>query len=90
MKEEKDKVESGETFLKQSNKMDRRSFMVNTAKAVIPTIGILGLTLAEFPGKALAATCQGSCSGSCAGECKRTCRDICANSCTVGCTSNSK
>ena len=72
------------------DKMDRRSFMVNAAKVVIPTLGILGLTLSEFSGKALAAGCQGSCSGGCAGGCNKTCRDICANSCTVGCSSNSK
>ena len=74
----------------KDNKMNRRSFMVNTAKVVIPTLGIIGLTLAEFSKTAFAANCQGSCSGSCAGECKRTCRDICANSCTVGCASNKK
>ncbi|MBP2666702.1 MAG: putative cytosolic protein [Firmicutes bacterium] len=75
---------------KEKDKMDRRSFMVNTAKIVIPTLGILGLTLSGFSQKAFAASCQGSCSGGCAGECQKTCRDICANSCTVGCSSNSK
>jgi len=30
------------------DQMNRRSFMVNTAKVVIPTLGIMGLTLAEF------------------------------------------
>ncbi len=72
------------------DKMDRRGFMVHTAKVLIPTLGLLGLTMAEFSKTAFAASCQGSCSGSCAGECQRTCRDICANSCTVGCTSNKK
>jgi CXXX repeat radical SAM target protein len=74
----------------EKGKMDRRSFMVNTAKVIIPTLGILGLTLTQLSSKAFAASCQGSCSGGCAGECKKTCRDICANSCTVGCSSNSK
>lgn len=75
-------------------KMDRREFF---GKMVLPTIGILGLSLG-LSGKAFAAscvnTCTGgcalSCSGGCQGDCYKTCRDICANSCTVGCSSNSK
>lgn len=74
----------------KNDKMNRRSFMVNTAKVVIPTLAVLGLSVADVSKKAFAASCQGSCSGDCAGECKRTCRDICANSCTVGCSSNSQ
>ena len=97
MKEEEEKLENGKTNLDETKKMDRRSFMVNTAKVLIPTLGILGLTLSEFSSKAFAASCSGTCAsgcfgctGGCAGECNRTCRDICANSCTVGCSSNSK
>ncbi|MDR3566093.1 MAG: Cys-Xaa-Xaa-Xaa repeat radical SAM target protein [Negativicutes bacterium] len=93
MKEEEEKKKK--TLFNETEKMDRRNFFVHSAKMVIPTLGILGLSL-ELPKIAEAAcpdTCSGGCSntcsgcfgctGSCAGECSKTCRDICANSCTV-------
>lgn len=77
--------------------VDRRGFFTTVGKAIIPTLGIIGLSLMPLSTRPAAAdcsdtcsggcadTCQGcfGCTGSCAGECDRTCRDICANSCTV-------
>lgn len=77
--------------------VDRRGFFTTVGKTIIPTLGIIGLSLMQISPKPAAAdcanacsggcsgTCQGcfGCTGSCAGECDRTCRDICANSCTV-------
>ncbi|ABC78743.1 Cys-Xaa-Xaa-Xaa repeat radical SAM target protein [Syntrophus aciditrophicus] len=86
-----------ETVYGKTEKVDRRGFFTTVGKAIIPTLGILGLSLMQLSPKPAAAdcadtcsggcseTCQGctGCTGSCAGECDRTCRDICANSCTV-------
>ncbi len=85
------------SMLDQTEKIDRREFIATAGKVIIPTLGILGLSLMGFSGKAAAGSCEGTCAsgcfgctGGCAGECNTTCRDICANSCTVGCSSNSQ
>ncbi len=96
----KDDAKSGKplkSLLGNTEKIDRRDFMAAAGKIIIPTLGILGLSLMGLPRKAAAGSCEGTCAsgcfgctGGCAGECNTTCRDICANSCTVGCSSNSQ
>ncbi len=86
------------SMLDQKEKIDRREFIATAGKVIIPTLGVLGLSLMGFSRKASAGSCEGtcsggcalSCSGGCAGDCNSTCRDICANSCTVGCSSASQ
>jgi CXXX repeat radical SAM target protein len=88
--------EDVESVAEKTEKMDRRGFFSTVGKAIIPTLGILGLSLTAFSTKANAAcadTCTGgcsnsckgcfSCTGGCSGTCDRTCVGICADSCTV-------
>ena len=67
-----------------AGKMDRRDFLVTTGKLVIPTLGILGLSL-KFTGQAQAATCSFACSSGCSGSCGSDCSNACANNCIGGC-----
>ena len=74
----------------KESKMDRRDFFVKAAKLVIPTIGIMGLTLTLFPKKAAAVgscqyrTCLSACEGFCDGSCSGTCQNKCEGSCFGG------
>lgn len=59
----------------QDNRMGRRDFFVTAGKLVIPTLGILGLSLV-IGDKAQAAGCKNcasNCTRSCIGSCTATC-----------------
>ena len=62
-----------------NQRMDRRDFFISAGKLLIPTLGILGLSL-SLGGKAQAADCKGTCSGSCSGGCT-SCVGTCATTC---------
>ena len=71
-----------------TDRMDRRDFLSYTGKVVIPTLGILGLTLSAFPLTAAAgcnSTCAGSCSVSCANRCDGSCKGGCSDNCGSTC-----
>lgn len=69
-----------------SGKMNRRELFSKTAKVAIPTLGIIGLTLAGLSGKAeaggiwLCSGCGDSCSSSCESGCQG-CKGSCGNMC---------
>jgi len=79
-KGEAKKSNNSETI--STEKMDRRDFFVTAGKVIIPTLGIIGLSLA-IGGKVQAATCSGNCTGSCTGckggcwSCVGTCQETC-------------
>ena len=60
-------------------RMGRRDFFLNAGKLVIPTLGILGLSI-TLGGRAQAAGCKGTCSGSCTEGCT-SCVGSCATTC---------
>jgi CXXX repeat radical SAM target protein len=79
------------SLLNKTEKMDRRDFLVAAGKLVIPTLGMLGLSL-SLGGKAQAAcnncqdTCRNvGCSGDCFSACSGTCSGSCSGTCSGGC-----
>lgn len=73
--------------------LDRREFFGRAGRIVIPTLGLLGLSLAGFPVRSASADCnsictggcQGACTGctgSCSGSCEWACSDTCKDSCS--------
>ena len=74
--------------------MGRRDFFVATGKLIIPTLGVLGLSLSGFPRKVEAAqcnsTCASSCSLSCSGRCDDSCVSNCGRACADGCGGSCK
>jgi CXXX repeat radical SAM target protein len=67
-------------FPDKKDRIDRRQFLSTAGKLIIPTLGILGLSLTGLSGKALASDCAGSCKGGCAyicGGCDGTCKGGC-------------
>jgi len=90
MKDNENKDAAGAAFPAETEKIDRRDFLSIAGKMVIPTLGILGLSLTGFPRNAAATcntTCAGSCSLSCSGRCDGTCRDGCSDGCGSTCVS---
>jgi len=90
--------EKVENLYRKTEKVDRRGFFAKVGKVIIPTLGIIGLSLMPLSPRPAAADCAntcsggcfetcrgctGGCSGNCSGTCNRTCHDICADSCTV-------
>ena len=74
------------TVIGGPDKIDRRNFFVTAGKLVIPTLGILGLSLSGFSGS-VAAGCSSMCSGECTGACKG-CTGSCTGSCAWTCYSD--
>ncbi len=78
------------------NKLDRRGFLIKAGKIIIPTIGILGLSLTGFSVRPATADCdsictggcQGACTG-CTGSCSGTCYWACSDTCKDTCSGNS-
>ena len=79
--------------IRAEDKMARREFFLTAARAVIPTLGLMGLNLSVFSRGAAAADwsslctggCQGACTGctgSCTGTCHWACSDTCKNTCS--------
>ncbi|MDR3566088.1 MAG: Cys-Xaa-Xaa-Xaa repeat radical SAM target protein [Negativicutes bacterium] len=66
----------------ENEKMNRRGFLVAAGNLLLPTLGLIGLSLAAFPAKA-EATCY--CSGTCMGDCWAHCQNDCGGSCRGGC-----
>ena len=75
------------------DKLARREFFLTAARVIIPTLGLMGLGLTAFSGRAAAADCsslctggcQGACTGctgSCTGTCHWACSDTCKNTCS--------
>ena len=56
-------------------RMGRRDFFVNAGKLVIPTLGVLGLSLAlgEKEQAAGCSNCASNCTRNCVGSCTATC-----------------
>ena len=76
---------------KNGQVMDRRGFFVNTGKMIIPTMGLLGLSLISLSGKAQAAnSCHKSCSGGCGDTCSLNCQSSCEGFCKGGCSGTCK
>jgi CXXX repeat radical SAM target protein len=73
-------MEPADTSSNGTKKMDRREFLAAAGKIVIPTIGILGLSLISPAGKARADDCS-DCSGSCKGSCFAACNGSCSGTC---------
>lgn len=73
------------------NPKNRREFLITSARVIIPTLGLIGLSLSGFKGRASAdcksictGGCQGACTGctgSCSGTCHWTCVDTCKDTC---------
>lgn len=87
--EKKDKAEItgiNEKAVGGPDKIDRRNFFVTAGKLVIPSLGILGLTLSDF-GSSVAADCSSMCSGECKGACTG-CTGSCSGSCEWTCSSD--
>lgn len=79
-------------ILPTAGKMDRRDFFVNTGKLIIPTIGIIGLTLSSLSKKVEAvsswcSTCANGCSDSCTLNCSSSCEGFCKGGCGGTCKS---
>ena len=88
-----DKKSDSPSTSEEGNRMDRREFFVKAGRMIIPTIGVLGLSLTGFNRKVQAADCdsictgkcQGACTGctgSCSGSCDSSCVDTCKNTCS--------
>jgi len=77
--------QTSEVIVPGKETMDRRDFFVTAGKLVIPTLGILGLSLASFPRKVEAADCSNTCATSCAVGCTGGCAGSCSSSCTQSC-----
>ena len=73
-------VETADNLSNETKKMDRREFLSATAKIVIPTLGILGLSLISPVSRARADDCS-DCSGSCKGSCFAACNSSCSGTC---------
>ena len=63
----------------QAEKLDRRDFLKTCGKIIIPTIGILGLSLATASRAVAVKSCGGTCSYACDG-CRGTCETTCSGS----------
>ena len=64
--------------------MDRREFFITVGKVIIPTLGLLGLSLVEFPSRVQAADrkdCSSTCTSSCVNGCTTSCGANCSSSC---------
>ena len=59
----------------KDQRMGRRDFFVNAGKLIIPTLGVLGLSLA-IGDKVQAAGCK-----NCASNCTRSCIGLCTATC---------
>ncbi|MHC1758203.1 MAG: Cys-Xaa-Xaa-Xaa repeat radical SAM target protein [Negativicutes bacterium] len=82
-------------------KMDRREFLSASGKLILPTLGLIGLSIC-FPATTVAASCAYSCQGgcvnscarncnsNCVGTCKATCGNGCGSACSFGCTGTCK
>jgi len=77
----------------ESPRMDRREFFAAAGRMIVPTIGIIGLSLSGATKTVQAANCDGLCSGTCYGACtgctgsctstcQWTCVDTCKNTCS--------
>jgi len=74
------------SLLPIAEKMGRRDFFVNTGKLIIPTIGIIGLTLSGLSKTVEAAnSCGTTCSGGCGDSCSLNCLSSCEGFCKGGC-----
>ena len=79
--------------LQTEHKLGRREFLITSARVVIPTLGLMGLSLTMSPSKASAADCssictggcQGACTG-CTGSCSGTCHWACSDTCKGTCS----
>jgi len=62
--------------------MNRRDFFKKTAKCVLPSLALLGLStsLGKYGVSVASAAASTDCAGSCSGKCSKTC----ANDCTGG------
>lgn len=64
----------------EETKMDRRDFFLTAGRLLLPTLGVLGLSLGS---RAQAAS---DCSRSCTGGCDASCGDFCKGGCSLLCT----
>jgi CXXX repeat radical SAM target protein len=60
--------------------MNRREFLTKTAKCVLPSIALLGLStmLNGYSARIVSAGASDSCGGSCSGTCTKTCASDCS------------
>lgn len=56
--------------------IDRRAFFVTAGKVIIPTLGLLGLSV-TLGNKAQAAGCQSTCASNCTKNCVGSCTATC-------------
>jgi len=79
--------------LTDDGKKDRREFLITAARVIVPTLGLLGISLSMSGARALAADCnsictggcQGACTG-CTGSCSGTCHWACSDTCKDTCS----
>lgn len=69
--------------------IDRREFFITAGKVIIPTLGLLGLSLTGLPQKVQAAVCP-DCSNNCKDSCLTGCGGSCGTGCGGGCTGTCK
>lgn len=85
MKDEKLRNVAGESPSEgKAEKIDRRRFLSIAGKIVIPTLGIIGLTLVGQP-QIVSADCSSTCASSCSLTCSSRCDDTCRGGCSDGC-----
>ena len=80
-----------DTLSNKTKKMDRREFLTSATRIIIPTLGIMGLSLINPSGRARAdcpSTCTGTCYQGCAVGCY-SCVGSCFGGCQGGCTGSS-
>ncbi len=74
-------LDAAKSLLKETEKMNRRDFFAATGKVIIPTLGLLGLSLGFS--RSAQAGCDFTCSGGCTG-CEGVCGG-CDGTCKNGC-----
>ena len=57
-------------------RMGRREFFLSAGKLIIPTLGVLGLSIA-LGGKGQAADCKATCASNCTRNCVGSCTATC-------------
>ncbi len=67
-------------------KMNRRDFFKATGKAIIPSLGIIGLSL----GFSRIAQAGSGCNNDCYGSCLDSCAQACSYGCQGGCSGDCK
>ncbi len=83
------KIHGSPSVSMDENKLDRREFFVKAGKIIIPTIGILGLSLSGFSVRTATADCDSICTGGCQGACTG-CTGSCSGTCNWACSDTCK